>query len=130
MNDTKTFYAHESDSGIMVKKDKSEVANWTDDLSYVNEELEYLLNIEDQMLQNPELYQQLLAVRRENTLRLAILHRYESTLGKAIECDTVACDAYYLHHHEKNRNAYLEHLKNYRTIKKRVLSKILSKVEV
>lgn len=128
MNETTIFYPHESDAGIAVKKDKSEVATWADDLSYVNEELEYLLNIEDRMLQSSELYQQLLSVRRENTLRLATLHRYENSLGKAMECDTTACDAYYLHHHEKNRNVYLEHLKNYRTLKTKVLSKILSKV--
>ena len=129
MNGTKKIYAHESDASIMVKKDKAEVSNWAEDLSYVNEELEYLLNIGDRLLHYRELYQQLLCVRRENTLHLATLHRYENSLSKAIECDTVACDAYYLHHHEKNRNAYIDHLKNYRTIKTRVFSKILSKVD-
>ena len=129
MNGTKKIYAHESDASIMVKKDKAEVSNWAEDLSYVNEELEYLLNIGDRLLHHRELYQQLLCVRRENTLHLATLHRYENSLSKAIECDTIACDAYYLHHHEKNRNAYIDHLKNYRTIKTRVFSKILSKVD-
>lgn len=130
MSELKTFYAHESDNQIMIKKDKSEVTVWTDDLSYVNEELEYLLSLEEQLVHNSELYRQLLTVRRENTLRLAMLHRYESTLGKAIECDTTECDAYYLNHHEKNRNGYLKHLKNYRSIKTNVLSKILTKVKM
>ena len=129
MNGTKKIYTHESDASIMAKKDKAEVVNWAEALSYVNEELEYLLNIGDRMLHNRELYQQLLSLRSDNTLHLATLHRYESSLGKAIECDTVACDAYYLHHHEKNRNVYIDHLKNYRTIKTRVFSKILSKVD-
>lgn len=128
MNSTKTFYTHESDTQIMVKKDRSEVGTWTDDLSYLNEELEYLLKIEDRMSQRSELYQQLLVVRRKNTLSLGFLHQYENTLGKAIECDTMACDAYYLNHHERNRNAYLEHLKNYRALKTKVLLKVLSKV--
>lgn len=129
MNRTKTFYTHEPDASIMVKKDKVEVAMWTDDLSYVNEELEYLLDLGNLILQSSELYQRLLSVRRENNLYLATLHRYEITLRKAIECDTIACDAYYLHHHEKNRNAVINHLKNYRIIKIKVFSKILSKIK-
>ena len=125
MNEIQPFYPHESDNGIMVKKDLAEVANWTDELEYIHEELEYFLDIEDSMLQNSDLYQQLLTIRRENTLRLARLHRYETTMAKAIECDTIECDAYYLHHHEKNRNAYIEHIKNYRNIKTKTLSSIL-----
>lgn len=128
MNRAKTFYAHESDSDIMVKKNQSEVATWTDDLSYVDKEVEYLLEIEDRILQSSELYQQLLAIRRENTLRLGLLHQYGNTLEKSIECDTLACDIHYINHHEKTRNAFLHHLKNYRTIKTALLTKVLSKV--
>lgn len=80
MNGTKKIYAHESDASIMAKKDKAEVVNWAEALSYVNEELEYLLNIGDRMLHNKELYQQLLHLRGDNTLHLATLHRYESSL--------------------------------------------------
>lgn len=130
MNGLKTFYAHDSDNQIMVKKDKSEVTVWTDDLSFINDELEYLLHIEKRVTNSSELNQQLLSIRRGNTLLLATLHRYENALGKAIECDTTECDAYYLNHHEKNRNGYVEHLKNYRRTKTNVLSKILSKINI
>ncbi|MEZ2416189.1 hypothetical protein ACA086_14610 [Muriicola sp. E247] len=125
MNVTKLFYNHEPDSRIMMKKDKVEVGNWTDDLEYMNEELEYLLDIEDQMLNNAVLYQELQTLRRENTLNLRTLYRYEGAMRDAIECDTVACDAFYLSKHERNRNLYLEHKKKFRDVKSKVLSTIL-----
>lgn len=125
MNATKPFYPHESDSKIMVKKDQTEVGNWTNDLEYINEELEYLLDIEDRMLHSSDLYQQLHATRRENTLRLGNLYRYENSIRNSIECDTTACDAYYLNNHEKHRNMYREHLEKYRVMKSKVLSMIV-----
>src|SRR5680860_1055729 len=125
MNATKPFYPHESDSRIMVKKDKVEVDNWTDDMEYINEELEYLLDIEDRMINNPELYQQMYTLRRENQLKLRELYGYGNTMRNALECDTTECDAFYLHKHEKNRNVYLEHVKKYRKVKSKMLSKIL-----
>lgn len=125
MNATKPFYGHESDNRIMMKKDKVEVGNWTEDLEYVNEELEYFLDIESRMLNNHEVYRQLHTLRRENQLKLGALYRYEVSMRKAIECDTTECDTYYLHNHEKNRNLYVEHIKRYRNVKLKVLSKIL-----
>lgn len=125
MNATKLFYNHESDGRIMMKKDKAEVRDWTDDLEYMNEELEYLLDIEDRMLNNAVLYQELQTLRRENTLNLRALYRYEGAMRDAIECDTVECDAFYLSKHERNRNLYLDHKKKYRDVKSRVLSNIL-----
>ncbi|MBD0852208.1 hypothetical protein [Maribacter arenosus] len=125
MNATKLFYNHESDSSIMIKKDKAEVSNWTDDLEYINEELEYLLDIEDRMLNNAVLYQELQTLRRENVLNLRTLYRYEGVIKVAIECDTVECDAFYLSKHERNRNLYLAHKKKFRYVKLKVLSNIL-----
>jgi hypothetical protein len=109
----------------MIKKDKIEVDNWTEDLEYINEELEYLLDIEDRMLNNANLYQELQTLQRENILNLRTLYRYEGAVRDAIECDTVECDVFYLNKHERNRKMYLEHKKKYRNIKSKVLSNIL-----
>lgn len=125
MKDTTSFYTHEPDSKIAIKKDKAEVNNWTDDLEYINEELDYLLDIEDRMLNHRELCQELHAIRRNNMLKLGILYRYENSMRNAMECDTAECDAFYLHNHEKNRNLYVEHVKKYRFLKTKVLSRIL-----
>lgn len=129
MKATKLFYSHESDSRIMMKKDKAEVLNWTDDLEYIHEELEYLLDIEERMLNNAALYQELQTLRRENTLNLRTLYQYEGAMKNAIECDTVECDAFYLSKHERNRNLYLEHKKKFRGCKLKLLSNILLEVK-
>ncbi|SIQ42563.1 hypothetical protein [Maribacter ulvicola] len=122
---SKHFYPHESDKRIMMKKDRLEINSWTDELEFLNKEIEFYLDIEDSIIQNSKLYQELHGTRRENALILATLYRYDNVVSKAIECDTVACDAYYLSHHEKKRDAYLTFIKNYRNLKLKVLSQIL-----
>lgn len=125
MNSTRLFYPHESEDRIMMKKDKAEVLDWTDDLEYMNEELEYLLDIEDHMLKNANLYEELQTLRRENNLNLRTLYRYKGAMGDAIECDTVECDAFYLSKHERNRDMYLKHKKQYRNVKAKFFTNIL-----
>ncbi|MFD0799176.1 hypothetical protein ACFQZJ_17000 [Maribacter chungangensis] len=125
MNATRPFYSHEPDDKIMIKKDQLEIGNWTDDLEYINEELEYLLDIEDRIINNAQLYQNLHEIRRENQLRLGELYRYEGNIRNARECDTAACDAFYLYNHEKTRTNYMAHLKKYRSIKSKIFSQIL-----
>ncbi|MDE3742599.1 hypothetical protein [Maribacter polysaccharolyticus] len=68
-------------------------------------------------------------MRRENTLKSGTMYRYETSKLNAHECDDMACDAFYLNNHEKHRDLYLEHLRKYRALKRKVLSKILSKVK-
>ncbi|NNE78344.1 MAG: hypothetical protein HKN31_14875 [Pricia sp.] len=94
-------------------------------MEYINVELEYLLEIEDLLLNDPSLYSQLHMIRRENTLKSGALYRYENAMRNAWECDNVACDTYYLNNHEKHRNMYLEHIIKNRDLKSKVLSKIL-----
>lgn len=125
MKATKLFYGHDSDSMIMIKKDKVEIDTWTNDLEYINEELEYLLDIEDRMLNNAILYQELQTLSKENILNLRALYHYKDDVRNAIECDTVEYDDLYLGKHEKNRKLYLEHKEKYRNLISKVLSSIL-----
>jgi hypothetical protein len=118
-------YYHESINNILSKKDKLEIGNWTDNMELINEELQYLIPLEKRLLGNTSLQQRLLALQRENQLRLGTLYRYERNMANAIECDTLECDAYYLNTHEKNRDGYMEHLKNYSQLKLMLFSKIL-----
>ncbi|WP_282074148.1 hypothetical protein [Maribacter aquivivus] len=122
---SKHFYPHESDKRIMMKKDRLEINNWTDELEFLNKEIEFYLDIEDSIIHSSKLYQELHGIRRENALMLAALYRYDNVVSKSIECDTVACDAYYLNHHEKKRDAYLSLIENYRSLKLKILSQIL-----
>ncbi|BDW93521.1 hypothetical protein MACH07_23530 [Flagellimonas marinaquae] len=120
-------YYHESVNNILSKKDKLEIGNWTDNMELINEELQYLIPLEKRLLGNTSLQQRLLALQRENQLRLGTLYRYERNMANAIECDTLECDAYYLNTHEKNRDGYMEHLKNYSQLKLMLFSKILDR---
>ncbi|APQ18365.1 hypothetical protein A9200_09870 [Maribacter hydrothermalis] len=113
-----------------MKKDRLEINSWTNDLEFLNEEIEYFLDIEDKILHNSNIYQQLHGTRRENTLLLSTLYRYEGTVGNAIECDTTDCDAYYLSHHEKKRETYNSHIQKYRILKTKILSQILLKNQI
>jgi hypothetical protein len=96
-------------------------------MELINEELQYLIPLEKRLLGNASLQQRLLALQRENQLRLGTLYRYERNMANAIECDTLECDAYYLNTHEKNRDGYMEHLKNYSQLKLMLFSKILDR---
>ncbi|SIS90229.1 hypothetical protein SAMN05421766_104760 [Zobellia uliginosa] len=125
MNVSQPFYAHEPDSRIMMEKDKVEISGWTEHLEFINEELDYLMDIEDRMLNNSQLYQQLQELQRENRSHIGKLYKYKMNIGNIIECDTAECDAFYLHKHEASRKLYLEHVKKYRNIKTQVLSQIL-----
>lgn len=120
-------YFHESVSRIIGKKDKLEITNWTETMEWINEELQHLIPLEKRLLGNPSLHQRLLVLQRENQLRLANLYRYERNMANAIECDTMECDAYYLNTHEKNRDGYMNHLKEYNQLKLLLLSKMLER---
>jgi len=50
-------------------------------------------------------------------------------MTKAIECDTTECDAYYLNTHEKNRNGYMDHVRNYVRVKTVFLSKVMERLK-
>lgn len=123
---TKVFYDHDADSIIMMKKDKAEIENWISDLEFTNNEIEYFLKIEFKILNNTGIKENLLTVRRENTLILGILYKYEANHKKVIECDDMRCNAFYLNNHEKIRSTYLKHLQRYRELKLHVLTKISS----
>ena len=120
-------YFHESISRIISKKDKLEITNWTETMEGINEELQYLIQLEKRFLGNPSMHQRLLVIQRENQLRLGTLYRYERTMLNAIECDTMECDAYYLNTHEKNRDGYMDHIKSYSQVKLLLFSKILER---
>lgn len=122
---SKSFQFHEPDNQIMVKKDRVEIMAWMDDLRFVGLELEYLIGLENQLLEDRQLFQQLYGIKSENHNRLAELVRYETVMSKAVECDTTECDSFFLYQHEKNRETFQDHIKKYRHIKISVLSKIM-----
>ena len=49
----KLFYSHDNDSQIMIRKDKEEVENWTNHLEFINNELNFFIKIESQLIKDP-----------------------------------------------------------------------------
>ena len=119
------FNAHEADDHIMWKKDGLEVGQWIESLGFIDQELGFLIELEDRFVEDPELYALIQEKRRENTFVSGELFRHESAMKNALECDDLACDIYYLDHHEKQRGLFMEHLRSYRPLKSRLFSKIL-----
>lgn len=121
------FYTHEEDSNIMQKKDKIELSNWIDNLEFIHEELELLLEIEDKVVLSNNTYEVLTDLKKENKAKLDKLYRYKNVTPKTTECDTMACDAFFIDNHEALRTAYLDYIKKYRAVKTKTLSMILLK---
>ncbi|RNL80796.1 hypothetical protein ED312_18805 [Sinomicrobium pectinilyticum] len=122
---SRPFHIHEDDRLIMKKKDKAEVGNWLEHLEFISREIEYLIPLESRTPGNDLLSRALYAIRRENTLQMAALCRYENSMVNALECDNMECDAFYLNNHEKNRNTYIEHLRKYEALKSKVFARLL-----
>lgn len=120
----RTFYEHETDHQIMLKKDRRDVRSWSYDLEMISEELRILAAIEQRLLKNPAIANQLQELKRDNMLKMSALTRYEHDMRNALECDSIACDSYYLNTFEKHRKAFREHLLNYREARRALLLKL------
>lgn len=121
------FYNQESESRIVYKKDTIELSIWLEHLEYIGEELSYLIELEQRLVSDSPFCLQLQQLRRENALRSAQLYRYEVRLRKCLEGDEVYCDAYHVHNHERHRGVYIEFVREFRALKKRVLTKLIHK---
>lgn len=121
------FYVHDTAEQILQKREHIEINEWTEELEAIEKELQYVLKVQEQLLGNMELDGVLRVLRRENTVLLANLNRYLMNKAKAVECDTLECDMYHLHHHEKSRGMFREHLKKFRNAKESVLLGVLGK---
>jgi hypothetical protein len=125
MNGTKKIYATDSDKVIMFKKDNTEIKNWIENLEFVNEELEYFDKIEQKILRNTTINQFIKTSKRNTTLELSKLYRYENNMSKIMECDNIQCDTYYLNNHEQNRRTYLELLVQHNNLKMKIYEDLL-----
>lgn len=83
MHTIKVSYTAKPERRDMKKKDKVVTGFRTDDLEHVNEELEYLLDIEDKMMHRANLYQRIAVFQKANLLKPRGFKRYGNTLQKA-----------------------------------------------
>ena len=115
------IYDHDAPETITFKNNYVELENWISHLSYINKEIENLLNLSKIELSNVLEHQPVLTKlsikREENKINLRAFRKYKESIAKAAECEDVYCDMYYVNEHEKCRKVYMYHLEKYRRVK-------------
>ncbi len=104
-------------NGAMVNDLRQDIDGWVKGLKHIHWELDSLLASEDTTRGIEGLREKLIALRKENKMLLRSLNIYRSSLEKAIECDTMACDAFFMKNHQANQNRYQKYLEKYRYLK-------------
>ncbi|WP_335967317.1 hypothetical protein [Galbibacter sp. PAP.153] len=126
MSDIK-IYPNDSEKSIIIKKDRQEVADWGLHLESINEMLAALMSFLKKQPNSASLKEQIVSIRRDNTLLLTKIYTYSNALQKSMECDTVSCDNFYHYLHEKNRKIYRGHVQQVRSIKNELYNRYIRK---
>jgi len=120
------IYNHDSEESIVLKNNGIELNNWITHLGYISAEIDNLLNLSRAELSNKLEHEPVVAKlsnkREENNIILKKFRKYRESLPKAMECEDMDCDMYYVNEHEKFRNIYMSHLEKYRKIKEEYFS--------
>ncbi|MFS4417461.1 hypothetical protein [Maribacter sp. 2307ULW6-5] len=124
MSTAQPFYPHDPDSEIMLQKDRAEAAQWIKDLEHAEKELALLRPLSAGLSQSGELTAELDRLREKNNFALLHLRLYAKDMANALECDTMACDAYHLENHEQHRQRYAKHIEAYRTLKLTIMEQV------
>ncbi|PHR15182.1 MAG: hypothetical protein COA40_03400 [Aequorivita sp.] len=115
------IYNHDSQESIVLKNNLIELNNWITHLGYIFSEIDNLLNLSQVELSNKLEQQPVVAKlsikREENNIILKNFRKYKDGLPKAMECDDMDCDMFYVNEHEKFRKIYMAHVEKYRKIK-------------
>lgn len=123
------IYNHDSQEAITFKNNYIELENWIDHLNYIEKEITNLVNLgKSELTVNSESHPVLLKFITEkdkNAEKLRDFEKYKDGLPKAVECEDVECDMYFISEHEKFRNAYMKHLADYREVKEEYFNILL-----
>ncbi|MCM4155722.1 hypothetical protein [Gramella sp. AN32] len=118
-------YRIECNRRLCIRKDLIELSQWIDTLSILNSELEQLRLIDKQLLKNSSIENNILGLRRKNTLVLATLCRYEQELNTEFEYGKREYDVSRAKEHENKRDSYIDLMENFHQLRKSIY-KILS----
>ncbi len=115
------IYNHDSPEAITFKNNSIELENWIEHLTYIEKEIDNLLNL-GKMELSPLFEQQTVLKKlvNEKEVNSAVLDSfltYKNNLPQAAECEDIDCDMFYITEHENYRKTYSAHLKRYRMVK-------------
>jgi hypothetical protein len=123
------IYNHDSPEAIAFKNNYIELENWLDHLNYIEKEITNLVSLgKAELTVNSESHPILLKFLKEkdaNNLKRIEFQKYQDGLPRAVECEDVECDMFFISEHEKFRNSYMKHLKNYRKVKEEYFNVLL-----
>lgn len=110
----------ESKRRLLLQKDLFELLHWMDDIEFIHGELNVLSIIEKQLIKKTSLSIKIQGTRRKNTLTLSALCKYEQRIKKEIEYGKEDYDIKRSKEHEKQRDIFLDLVKEYRHLKSEI----------
>ena len=124
------IYDHDSPEAIAFKNNSIELENWIEHLTYIEKEINNLLNLGraelSKIFQSQSVLDKLVREKQHTITAIDSLLKYKEGLPKAAECEDVDCDMFYVTEHDRFRKSYLAHLKKYREVKEEYFE-VLSK---
>ena len=105
---------------LCIKKDLIELTQWIDTLTVLNDELSQLKLIEKQLLKDRDVESALIGIRRNNTLIMGTLCKYEQELDNEYEFGKRIYDVTRAKEHEKKRVIYAELMQDFYQLRKAI----------
>ena len=120
------IYNHDTPEAITYKTNALEVKNWIEHLEYIEKEIDNLLNLSRRNFSSAfdghSVLMKLSMKKKDNKVNLKAFRKYSESIDKAVECEDVECDMFYVNQHEKCRKVYVYHLEKYRRAKEEYFS--------
>lgn len=123
------IYDHDSPEYISFKNNNLELEDWLDHLTYIQKEIKSLILLGQRSKNTSEIESFLKTLQNkttENSMVAEELQKYKNTLPKALECDDVSCDMFYVNEHEKFRKTFRSHLETYRDMKQKFFGLLIN----
>ncbi|WP_435133605.1 hypothetical protein [Formosa sp. A9] len=125
INSNYTSREFEAKRRLLLQKDFLELQQWMDTVEYIHEELNIFGIIEKQLIINTAVASNIQALRRENTLVLSNLCRYEQQLKNELEYGKNDYNHIRSKDHERQQAFFKNHISDYRKLKKSVYNLML-----
>ncbi|RDK89168.1 hypothetical protein [Marinirhabdus gelatinilytica] len=109
---------------LCIKKDLIALSHWMDAITAINTEIDYLKIIEQQLIKEYDVEVTLQALRRKNTLLLAMLCKYEQELNTEYEYGKREYNVSRAKEHEKKRDTHIAFIQEFTQFKKGIYHKL------
>ncbi|MGM5469822.1 hypothetical protein ACS386_06060 [Flavobacteriaceae bacterium LMO-SS05] len=112
----------ESKRRLFLQKDLFELLQWMDEIEFIHSELAALSIIERQLIKKTAISIKIQGIRRKSTLTMSALCKYDQFIKKSIEYGKQDYDIKRSKDHERQRDLFLDLVKEYRHLKSEINS--------